>query len=377
MGRAKPVRPKKAPASLPASGAPQPIPRASLISHAADTLRNHIQAGTWTHTLPGERQLCEILLISRPTLRSALSVLEKEGLLEVSQGKHRTLRAPQVPRRSRQQKISEVIILIPIIPTKMQPQTLFLIDEIYKCLQKSGLTLSVQFPSWLNFKRPDIHLARHVKEHPSACWALFGVSEAVQQWFAAQTVPALVSGSCFPSVKLASLDFDYNAMAKHAVGTFLRKGYQQIILMVPEKFRPGDTLATTAFQDAVKQYEHRDLKWRILRISSHRDAFKKQLAECFSSPDPVAVYIYRPFETLFVLSYLLQKNIAIGSKVGLICGGDETYLDNLVIKPARYTLNREKFAAKFCQMLLQLALTRTVPARANRMMVDFEAGDTV
>src|SRR5205085_2774779 len=67
--------------------------RLSLVAQTAGILREQITAGTWEH-LPGERELCARLRVSRPTLRLALEALRKEGLFHVAQGKRRQIRQP-------------------------------------------------------------------------------------------------------------------------------------------------------------------------------------------------------------------------------------------------------------------------------------------
>ncbi|HNQ87591.1 MAG TPA: winged helix-turn-helix domain-containing protein [Verrucomicrobiota bacterium] len=69
---------------------PIPLPhRQTPAESTAQTLLTQIEPGRWTESLPGERDLCEALQISRPTLRQALKVLEREGRVEVSQGRRR------------------------------------------------------------------------------------------------------------------------------------------------------------------------------------------------------------------------------------------------------------------------------------------------
>src|SRR6185503_7916079 len=65
--------------------------RPSLVDAAVGILRRDLQSGIWREYLPGEHRLCERLQISRPTLRHALEMLRREGLIEVSQGRRRRI----------------------------------------------------------------------------------------------------------------------------------------------------------------------------------------------------------------------------------------------------------------------------------------------
>jgi DNA-binding GntR family transcriptional regulator len=49
-------------------------------------------AGHWQGHLPGERELCAKLQVSRHTVRAALDELERDGLLEVSDRQRRKIK---------------------------------------------------------------------------------------------------------------------------------------------------------------------------------------------------------------------------------------------------------------------------------------------
>lgn len=315
-------------------------------------------------------------MISRPTLRSGLDQLEKEGIISVSQGKHRLINGKPAHTQS-PRSASEVIILSPEATSQMRPSTLYLIDEISKALQESGTRLRIQSPPWLKYKKPDAHLAQHVKENPSACWALFSISEAVQLWFFKNSVPAIVSGSCFPSVKLPSIDLDHRAIARHAVGTFLRKGFTRILLLPPEKLRPGSSTAIAGFNEAIKASTYPNTEGRVIRVTSRREGLIREIDEQLRSGSRFGLYVMQSLDTLYLLSYLLRKNVSIGTDVGLICSANEYFLEHLIVKPTCYVANKERFATKFCQMLIRLVQTRSIPPKALLQMPDFLAGNTL
>jgi DNA-binding FadR family transcriptional regulator len=58
--------------NLPSPSGPKPPQRVSLAGLTAQSLRDSMQAGHWQGHLPGERELCARLQVSRSTLRSAL-----------------------------------------------------------------------------------------------------------------------------------------------------------------------------------------------------------------------------------------------------------------------------------------------------------------
>ena len=72
--------------------------RLSLSSQAADALRKAIAGNAWPEFLPSERRLCQLLQVSRPTVRTALGLLAQEGLIEIHHGRrHQLLTRPAAP----------------------------------------------------------------------------------------------------------------------------------------------------------------------------------------------------------------------------------------------------------------------------------------
>ena len=73
--------------------------RQNLVESAVQVLISRLDSGRWVGFLPGERALCEELQISRPTLRKALEVLEREGRVEVTQGRRRCITGGQANKK--------------------------------------------------------------------------------------------------------------------------------------------------------------------------------------------------------------------------------------------------------------------------------------
>lgn len=69
---------------------------ASRYEHIADDLRHRIATGAWAvgERLPAEQELASRYKVSTPTLRSALEVLQSEGLVEKRHGSGNFVRRP-------------------------------------------------------------------------------------------------------------------------------------------------------------------------------------------------------------------------------------------------------------------------------------------
>lgn len=365
------------------SGAPEvsrpPFPtpeRRSLIDQTLEAIRSRIEARVWDGELPGERYFCELLQVSRPTVRSALAILEKEGVISTTQGMNRVLNHTAVLSKRRYEGDRHVVVLSPDSRHQMHPSALSLVDEMHTHLEKVGFRLSVESPAWLRYQDPTPYLEKYVIKSRAACWALFSVTEAVQLWFSKKGVPALVSGSCYESVALPSVDFDYLAVTHHAVATFLSKGCKIISLLVPGKLRPGDVATMEAFKKAMLPQP--EISSAIIRVASEKRAFEQQLDVVMRTPGgKQGLFVFDALKTLHTVTYLLQKNRRIGSDFAIISRDEDFYLDHLVPSPARYRILKKAFADKFCRKLLQLAQTGNLGTKNTLIIPDFYAGETL
>jgi GntR family transcriptional regulator len=72
-------------------------PRRPLYLEAAERLGEMIRTRTFESVLPSQDRLCELLNVSRPTVREAIRVLEQSGLVSTRQGAATTINpAPRV-----------------------------------------------------------------------------------------------------------------------------------------------------------------------------------------------------------------------------------------------------------------------------------------
>lgn len=82
------------------SGALDLPQRLSLSAQTATAIRKAVGADAWQEILPGERRLCDIFQVRRPTARTAFRQLARKGLIGMHQGRCNRIRATaRLPHR--------------------------------------------------------------------------------------------------------------------------------------------------------------------------------------------------------------------------------------------------------------------------------------
>jgi LacI family transcriptional regulator len=115
-----------------------PLPRrAALPVVVASCLRERLARGDWLHLLPGELELARELQVGRNTVRSALAVLEMEGLIRTANGRRREVVAragtPRPPL------VNTAVLLLPAPLHTLPPSALLWMDHLRSWLSPFGV----------------------------------------------------------------------------------------------------------------------------------------------------------------------------------------------------------------------------------------------
>jgi DNA-binding LacI/PurR family transcriptional regulator len=186
------------------------------------------------------------------------------------------------------------------------------------------------------------------------CCVLLSVGKELQQWFAENSIPALVLGSCHLGVKLPSLDVDYRSVCRHAAGIFLGKGHRRIALIVPNSGVAGDLASERGFLEAVEKRKTKDeAHGHIVRHNGTPANLTAKLDELFSAPQPpTALLVAKPQHTLWVIIFLLRRGLIVPDTVSVIARDHEYLFENAV---AHYTFESDLFARRLSHLVLQMA----------------------
>ena len=173
--------------------------RSSLVIQVADILRRGLKKGEWQDSLPGELPLCDRLQVSRPTLRAALDLLRREGLIQVSQGRRRGIIAKtnQISNRTK----SKIVGFLSTEPLyDLSPYTMFRIGELRRHLQDVGYRLEVHADRRIKQRHPFRTLESLVHQTKANCWVLYRSTAEVQRWFFKRGLRVIVMGSCHEGI---------------------------------------------------------------------------------------------------------------------------------------------------------------------------------
>jgi DNA-binding LacI/PurR family transcriptional regulator len=349
--------------------------RLSLVAQTVNSLCEGIENGHWHGHLPGERELCETLQVSRRTLRSALNELQRRGWIEVAERqKRRIKRRHAAPRGEARRKT--IAVLMPGSFLWLPPHISFIMDTLRSKLTAAGCVVQFHFNHACYTASPARVLAQFVADHPATVWLIVNSQEPMQRWLDRQKLPCLILGSCAPGISLPSVDVDFHASCRHAGGLLWRKGHRRIALVLRKGSFGGDIASEAGLRDGLEAMPGVQLD--VLRhagSSSHVCALVDEALR--SAKPPSAFVVSGARHVLTVMMHLMLRGRRIPQDVAVVSRDDDPILEATSPTVARYAVKPAQLATRIVLAIRQLVDAGTVPDRAIRLMPAFVPGDSV
>lgn len=351
--------------------------RPSLAEQTAITLRDALQQGLWRERMPGERELSRQLNVSRPTLRLALEQLRREGWLKNAPGRTRVI-VRRAPAKGVQR--SQVVgLLTPLPLQEVFPFALCWMDKLRELLAAAGLQLEIHSGRRWYSRRPEKDLAALTHQMPAAAWVLFVTSERMQRWFAASELPGVLSGSPHAGIELSSVDFDYRAVCRHAVGQLLQRGHRRIALFLQASGAAGDDDSEAGFLEAFQRAPAAAGSMPIIaRHDGTPEDIRHRLGTLLArNPAPTAFVVGRSMPALMVASELMRRGVKIPKDAAVIARDSDHFLEYFSPALARYRADPDVYARRLARLVTQLARGALQTPRQIRIMPEFLRGESL
>jgi len=347
----------------------------SISEQVAATLRDEIKTGRWWKTLPGERQIAERLSVSRKTVRKALAILRKEGLVQTERS--RPSACVHSRNRPKHSPGTKVMLLLPEPLEGARPFTVLWVNHLMALLHETGVPLEV-VSGWKYYgTRAGRSLRRLIDTHPARCWILARSHLTLQQWFAENQVPAVVAGSAHAGVSLPSVDIDHRALCRHAALTFLRQGHRRLALFLAKAGHAGVDESARGFHDGIATSTTAGPPL-ICRPAKGPGSVIRELKRLQALPRPPTGYLLsNSFSYLTVLSHSALQGLRVPRDISLISRDEEPFLSHLEPTPTRYAIRPAKFAAALHQAIKRVDSLGNGETFNVRIMPDFIKGGSV
>ena len=352
--------------------------RTSLAQQTAESLRKAIWQGEWTKFLPGEHALSEHLKVSRTTLRIALSVLRREGLIDVSQGQR--VRIVSRPERGESPSSSKVVGVLAGQPYyDFSWFSLHLITKLQDDLAEIGYKLEVHAEPRFGARHPSRSLTHLLNSAPADTWVLLRPTEVCLQWFTERNVRAISVMDTPEDRTIRSVYVHSAAAAAHAVRLFLKRGYARVVLLSRDVEAPGRASLERAFTEAAAAANLSTYaKSLVVRYAPGVEAIQKALDSIVATnKDPIGILVAVPRDVITVMCHLANSGVRVPQQVGLISLGYFPQMDALLPSVAHYASDWKRFAKRLSTAVRTLVTVGELPQRQIGILPEFQEGDSL
>lgn len=339
-------------------------------------IKRSIASGTWTETLPSERQLTERYQISRGTLRYALKILQSEGILRSVAGSgYRIEKRPE--RVSSETGDISIGILIGTPYRNRGSKDGEWISTLQQRVAKRGWHIHIHDGIPEINRSPAVGLKKLFKATPHSCWLLIRCSQETQTIFQEESVPAIICGTPYPGIELPNVDINFRATGRHAAGILASKGHRRVGFMCRRNSFPGDQELFDGFKEGLgSSPSHPSLK--KIRYSNLNNDFTSIIAQTRQSEDPITgLFIDCPFRYLGLFTQAIKAGIRVPDDLSLISRYDSDFLNFLDPEPARYQYDPKKMAHKIHSELESRIQGDTLKSKTSLIMPDYQSGASV
>ncbi len=294
--------------------------RPSMVSEVVRTLSACLENGDWGEFLPAERELSDLLGVSRSTLRFALRRLRADGWIQVGHGKKtKILKRGKVPVGKKESELRTILVLTTITDRNYLQTGAFWLDEFRQMSAKIGFVVVYEFlPQVGDRGLQEALYALRAKYHPSV-WLLVASDHRLHAVLHRLGWPVVVGGSVYPDLSLPGVDVDFRATCRHAVGHLARLGHRRIGIVVAKQALPGDDHSILGFEEGLAAHRGGEIEGVMLRVDSHAESVFLSLRREYGRVHPATALITcRPQVSLSVLTSLASLGRAVPRDVSLI-----------------------------------------------------------
>lgn len=338
-------------------------------------MRARLQQGEWTDFLPGERVLAETLQVGRDTIRLTLAELTAEGWLAPARGgKRRSILRRKMTRRPLLPTSWRIGMLSPYQLERMSQTMLSEVDHVRSLIAQRGGFLELHVPPWYDSRNPERRLQKLIEANSYDAWILHRSSAAIQKFFQQSRIPCLLRGHPHSGVDLPHIDYDWRAIARHAMGELWRKGHRSIGILLPDDRLRGNMAAL----EGARSFGENDVILQEIWENGTTDGLLQSVQFAISQgPSPTAFIALRPRQVLSLVSWLGSCGHPVPQHFSLISLAEEPFFEFIVPKVSTYHVEPSSFARKVVRHLELLVEGQIGDHGSLLLMPDFLAGASV
>jgi len=285
----------------------------TVTEQVAQALRDGIREGRWKNTMPGRNRLAAELGVNHKTVKSALAILEGEGLLEArGPGRERAILREAdslaVPRR---------IMILAYEQNDLR--TDFLLEIIHR-LQATGHRAGFAAKTICDLGLDVGRVSRFVAKTEADAWVVVAGTRDVLEWFASQPVPAFALFGRSSKVSLPRTAPCKMSALLELVDRLVGLGHRRIVMLSREDRRkPTPGGFELKYMTQLESHGIRTGSYNLPDWGNNPDALGRSLNLLFRHTPPTALIVDDTQIFPAIIHHLARLGFSAPQDVSLAC----------------------------------------------------------
>ncbi len=344
------------------------LERTSLPEQVVKNIRENIESGRFSQTLPSERVLCRQLRVSRNTLRKALAILSNEGDIVSRRGA--PTRILRNPRRTEQisQNSKLVVIVSPTRLVDQRPYNILWIDALRSLLHDEGYTMQVYSDERLLRKFSPNVIHQLIDDLKPACWVLIDSGQTMQKIYQEREQPCIISGLTAEGIDIPNVGIDIKALAHYIFREADRKACKALNFYITQGESPGIQALQESIQTLSKSkaFSHIKIDSIVLHVKDTQELCR-HVSHIKNNEQKVGLFILNPMLCITAISEALRiglnpQNLFIATSYL------ETVIEYVKPRPASFLFDHQLFARKLHSKIRKI-INHETPEPASSMII--------
>ena len=303
----------------------RPIHRISILDQTAEHLREGIRTGRWHGELPGVLRLAAECDVSKDTMRAALRLLEKEGLLsEGRAGGRRTVLAADgaVPAKGARGKVRSLRVAILLQgPLEKESDPLHqTLSDIRHDLQAAGHTVTFAAKTQEDLRSQPARIAKLVAATPADAWVVVAAPRPVLEFFAAQPLPVIALGGRSFGMDIACCGVNGTPALCTATRRLLALGHRRIVLICDRSWRqPAGGHSAASYAAELAAHGIAADGFSLPDFEPTPAGLRALFESLFHLTPPTALILETADYAVAALAFLLRRRLSVPHDVSLVC----------------------------------------------------------
>lgn len=293
-------------------------------------LKEQIRAGQWKQRLPSERTLAAQLDVGRNTVRAALGLLQKEGMV-LRRGREGTSLRGRAGSGLPYNMSVGVLLLMRVEQTTYR--TLHWLDEFRRILYRQNIHMEI-YDGYVRKPRLLPGLLSHARHD---AWVLVYPTLQALRWCLENNLRGVVVGTLDEGIPLPSVDIHYRALCRHAAGRMLHLGHRHLTLLLHQREWGADAKSVQGFLEGAGNLRYSGVTTTVEYHDGTPAGIRRLTDRLLArKPMPTAWIVAVTPHFLTVTTHLLGRRIAIPGQISLISQDAEPWQHFASPEPTRY-----------------------------------------